>query len=257
MKAILDRASPLPLYLQLASRLEEQIRCGEIGIGSRLPSETALAQESGLNRNTVRQAIALLVRKGLVEKQRGVGSFVRRGDALYPVHELGRMTSFVDDFDVAGIEVDDVLLSRRQEPADPALAELLDLEAGSAIVRIERLRLANRTPFVLEQEYFPYDQFHGLLKTEIRGSLYRLLVEQFGADLHHSVQTLRAVRPPRPVAEKLGIRGSIPCIFLESLAYTSDGRCIEVLRSYYRGDRYLFRVEAGQYRREMASQGAF
>jgi GntR family transcriptional regulator len=256
MKAILDRASPVPLYLQLANRLEEQIRCGEIGIGSRLPSETALAQDSGLNRNTVRQAIALLVHKGLVEKQKGVGSFVRRGDALYPVHELGRMTSFVDDFDVAGIEVDDVLLSRRQEPANPALAELLDLAAGSTVVRIERLRLANRTPFVLEQEYFPYDQFQGLLETEIRGPLYRLLVEQFGADLHHSVQTLRAVRPPRPVAEKLGIRASIPCIFLESLAYTSDGRCLEVLRSYYRGDRYLFRVEAGQYRREMASQGA-
>jgi len=256
MKATLDRSSPIPLYLQLATRLEEQIRCGEIGVGSRLPPEITLAQEAGLNRNTVRQAIALLVRKGLVEKQKGVGSFVRRGDALYPVHDLGRMTSFVDDFDVAGIEVEDVVLSRRQEPANHALAELLGLEAGSAVVRIERLRLANQTPFVLEQEYFPYDQFHGLLETEIRGPLYRLLVDQFGADLHHSVQTLRAVRPPRAVAEKLGIRTSVSCIFLESLAYTSAGRCIEVLRSYYRGDRYLFRVEAGQYRREMASAGA-
>jgi hypothetical protein len=58
------------------------------------------------------------------------------------------------------------------------------------------------------------------------------------------------------VAEKLGIRVAIPCIFLESLAYTTDGRCIEVLRSTYRGDRYLFRVEAGGYRREMASGGS-
>jgi GntR family transcriptional regulator len=256
MPATLDRASPVPLYLQLATRLEEQIRCGEIAVGSRLPPEMALAQQVGLNRNTVRQAIGMLVHKGLVEKQKGVGSFVRRGEALYPVHELGRMTSFVDDFDVAGIETDDVLLARRQTRAGAALAAQLGLPTGAPVVMMERLRTANRTPFVLEQEYFPYDQFSGLLETEIRGPLYRLLVDRFGADLHHSVQTLRAIRPSRAVAEKLGIRPSVPCIFLESLAYTSAGRCIEVLRSTYRGDRYLFRVEAGQYRREMAFGGA-
>ena len=256
MATALDRSSPIPLYLQMATRLEEQIRRGEIGVGSRLPPETALAEETGLNRNTVRQAIGLLVRKGLIEKQKGVGSFVRRGEALHPVHELGRLTSFVDDFDVAGIETEDVLLARRQERAGTALAAQLGLDPGGPVVMIERLRIANRTPFVLEQEYFPFDQFSGLLQTEFRGSLYRLLVDRFGADLHHSVQTLRAIRPARAVAEKLGIRPSVACIFLESLAYTSAGRCIEVLRSTYRGDRYLFRVEAGQYRREMAFGGA-
>jgi GntR family transcriptional regulator len=253
---MIDRSSPVPLYLQLASHLEAQIRSGELGVGSRLPPEIILAGQSGLNRNTVRQAIGLLVHKGLVEKQKGVGSFVRRGDSLYPIHNLGRITSFVDDFDVTGIEVQDLLLSRRQERASPALARQLGLAPGAPVVTMERLRIANRTPFVLEQEYFPYDEFRGLLDMEIEGPLYRLLVDRFGADLHHSVQTLRAVRPPRAVAAKLGIRASIPCIFLESLAYTSAGRCIEVLRSHYRGDRYLFRVEAGQYRREMASPEA-
>jgi GntR family transcriptional regulator len=256
MASSLDRSSPIPLYLQLANRLEEQIHRGEIGVGSRLAPETALAQEAGLNRNTVRQAIALLVRKGLIEKHKGVGSFVCRGEALQPIHELGRMTSFIDDFDVAGIETQDIVLAQRRERAGPALAAQLGLAPGDPVVMLERLRIANQTPFVLEQEYFPYDQFSGLLQIDIRGPLYRLLVERFGADLHHSVQTLRAVRPPRAVAEKLGISPSVPCIFLESLAYTSAGRCIEVLRSTYRGDRYLFRVEAGQYRREMAFGGA-
>ena len=247
MATALDRSSPIPLYLQMATRLEEQIRRGEIGVGSRLPPETALAQETGLNRNTVRQAIGLLVRKGLIEKQKGVGSFVRRGEALHPVHELGRLTSFVDDFDVAGIETEDVLLARRQERAGTALAAQLGLDPGGPVVMIERLRIANRTPFVLEQEYFPFDQFSGLLQTEIRGSLYRLLVDRFGADLHHSVQTLRAVRPPREIAAKLQISTDVPCMFLESQTANAAGRCLEVLQAYYRGDRYLFRVEAGRY----------
>ncbi len=252
----LDRASPVPLYLQLANRLEEQIQRGEVGVGARLPPEAALAAETGLNRNTVRQAISLLVRKGLIEKQKGVGSFVRRGEALQAVHELGRMTSFIDDFDVAGIQTDDVVLAQRQERATPALAAQLGLAPADPVVMLERLRIADRTPFVLEQEYFPYHQFSGLLEIEIRSPLYRLLVERFGADLHHSVQTLRAIRPSRATAEKLGIPPSIPCILLESLAFTSAGRCIEVLRSTYRGDRYRFRVEAGQYRREMALGGS-
>lgn len=253
MNRPVDKSNPIPLYLQLADWIEGQISGGLLGLGSRLPSENRLASDIGLNRNTVRQAIALLVQKGLVEKQKGVGTFIRRQQTLHPIHQLGRMTSFVDDFDVSNIEIKNVILSKERVKASAEVATKLGLRPGEAVVKVERLRIADRTPFVLEKSYYPFALFGRLVEIEIRGSMYQLLLDEFSADLHHSVQTLRGVRPTRDIAAKLGVSQSVPCIFLESLAFTENDECIEVLQSFYRGDRYLFRVESGQYRREMDS----
>ncbi|MEW6567282.1 MAG: GntR family transcriptional regulator [Chloroflexota bacterium] len=253
MPLSVDKSSPIPVYLQIASSLERMIRSSELAVGAQLPSEPALAQAFGVNRNTVRHAIALLVDKGLLSKEKGVGTFLRRKHPLRPVHQLGHMTSFVDDFDLSGIEIENVVLSKGRARAGHELAAKFGLRPGDPLVKVERLRIADKTPFVLERQFYPYDRFERLLDLELTGSMYQLLIREFQADLHHSTQTLRAVRPSKDVAAKLGIRQSVPCVFLESLAYTSQDICIEVLHSYYRGDRYLFQVEAGEYRREMDS----
>lgn len=101
----LDKTSPIPLYLQLASRLEALIAEGVHPVGSKLPGEEELARQYGLNRNTVRHALSLLARNSLVRTERGVGTFVRRSRLLAPIHRLDRITSFVDDFSLGGKSV--------------------------------------------------------------------------------------------------------------------------------------------------------
>jgi GntR family transcriptional regulator len=246
----LDKDSPIPLYLQLARRLEALIAEGSLAVGARLPGEEELARQYQLNRNTVRHALSLLVQHGVVRTEKGVGSFVRRARILSPVHRLDRMTSFVDDFELGTAEVEDTILAKGRIRAPADLAAKLGLPAGSILVRLERLRLADSTPFVLERQYYDHRTFAGLLDLDIRGSMYQLLIREFKADLHHSEQTLRAVRAPRDVARRLRLRADTPCMFLESLAYTAHDQPLEVLRSYYRGDRYTFRVESGRYRQE-------
>ncbi len=251
-----DRSSPLPIYLQLANWAEAKIVEGQFAVGAKLPSESQMARQFRLNRNTVRQAIALLVQSGLVEKRKGIGNFVVRGTALLPTHQLGRMTSFVDDFQRHAVEIEDVILSKEKVKAPAEVAARMTLGPGDWVVRIERLRIAEKVPLVLERSHYSFRDFGRLLEMDLRGSLYQLLVSEFGADLHHSTQTLRAVRPAKQVALKLGISQEVPCMFLESLAYTSQNQCLEVLQSYYRGDRYVFKVEAGQYRRELLASAA-
>ncbi|HKZ54259.1 MAG TPA: GntR family transcriptional regulator [Anaerolineales bacterium] len=253
MRLDIDRSSPIPLYVQLASWLEKEIADSRFDIGARLPAEMELATLAGLNRNTVRHALASLAEKGLLATEKGRGTFVRRKQVLHPIRQLGRLTSFVDDFDLSDVLIEDVTLSKEKARAKPDLAKKLMISAGEPVVRIERLRIADKTPFVLERQYYTYRDFGRLLDIELKGSMYRLLTAQFRADLHHSAQTVRAVRPLRDVAQKLGIRQDVPCLFLESLAYTEKNTCIEVLESYYRGDRYAFKVETGQYRRDMHS----
>ena len=243
----LDKASPIPLYLQLAGRLEALIAEGAYPVGARLPGEEELARQYDLNRNTVRHALTLLVRNRLVRTERGVGSFVRRSRLLAPIHRLERITSFVDDFSLSDARAEDRLLAREKVHATHDLAEKLGVPRGALLVRIDRLRLADGIPYVFERQYYDHAAFGRLLEIDIQGSLYQLLVREFSADLHHSTQTLRAVRPPREVAGKLRISTDVPCMFLESLTSNGAGRCLEVLQAYYRGDRYTFRVDSGRY----------
>ena len=253
MKYFLDKNSPIPLYHQLAQVLQDKITRGVFKVGSKLPSEKSLAESFKLNRNTVRHAISTLVQMGLVERHRGIGTIVRRKLPLLPIHQLGQMTSFVDDFDIKDVTFEDTVLSKEIVSASSELAVKLHLDLHDDLVMIERLRFADKTPFVLEKQYYPYEEFSKMLQIEIKGSMYRLLIDEFGADLHHSIQTLRAVIPPQDVAQKLSIARRTACMFLESIAYTSEDLPLEVLLSYYRGDRYLFMVESSRYRRDMTT----
>ena len=249
MNRMIDKSNPIPLYIQLANYLESMIKSGSFTVGSLLPPEGVLSKEAEVNRNTVRHAIELLMQKGLVEKRKGVGTMVKRKSPLYPVHKLNRMTSFVDDFEIDNVEIEDVILSKEKIPASEELAKTLDLSPGGPVVKIERVRIADKIPLVLEIQYYSFNRFRKLLDMDIKGSMYEILTQVFNVNLDHSVQTIRAVTPTEEVANSLGINLSTPCIFLESLAYTKEDVCIEVLRSYYSGDRYLFKVETGEYQR--------
>ena len=253
MKSAVDKSNPIPLYIQLGNWLERMIRTESYKVGSMLPSENELANIVEVNRNTVRHAITLLIQKGLVEKQKGVGTLVKRKLPLYPVRKLNRMTSFVDDFEMDNVEIEDRILLKEKVPATPELTEKLLLTPEEPAVKIERLRIADKLPLILEIQYYSFSRFGNLLEMDIKGSMYKILTTIFNADLDHSVQTIRAVYPTEEIADRLHITQSTPCMFLESLAYTADWLCIEVLHSYHRGDRYLFKVETGEYFRGIGS----
>ncbi len=99
----LDRSSPVPLYFQVAQRLEKMIESGQLAPGARLENEIALAEQLGLSRPTMRQAIQYLVDKGLLSRKRGVGTQV----VNTRVRRSVELTSLYDD-----LEPD------RQVPAD-------------------------------------------------------------------------------------------------------------------------------------------
>jgi len=250
---MIDKSNPIPLYIQLANWLENMIKAERFMVGSLLPPKDELSREAEVNRNTVRHAIDFLMQKGLVEKRKGVGTIVKRKTPLLPVHKLNRMTSFVDDFEIDNVEIEDIILNKGKISATEDLADKLALFSGDPIVKIERVRIADRIPLVLEIQYYSFQRFGRLLVIDIKGSMYEILTQVFNVHLDHSVQTIRAVNPPEEVARSLGIYQSTPCIFLESLAYTEENVCIEILNSYYCGDRYLFKVETGEYQRGIGS----
>lgn len=112
----IDRSSPVPLYFQLANRLEQAISDGTLKPGTRVENELVLGNRLGLSRPTVRRAIQELVGKDLLVRRRGLGTQVVQQTPIREVEPTG-----LDD----GLE---------QGPRHPA-ALLTSREAVSADAR--------------------------------------------------------------------------------------------------------------------------
>ena len=90
----LDRSSPVPLYFQVATRMQEQIENGRLPVGGRLENEVELADRLGVSRPTMRKAIAYLVERGMLVRRRGVGTQVVHPKVRRPV-ELTSLSGLV------------------------------------------------------------------------------------------------------------------------------------------------------------------
>ena len=248
MSEIIDFNNPIPKYLQISNWLEGMILKGRYGVGDRLPSESSLAEICGVNRNTVRQAISELVAKGLISKKNGVGSFISARDPSPVKYTLQNISSFTDDMLSMGIVPKTKILSQKVAEADVELAEKLMLGGDKRVILTKRLRLGNDIPMVIERSYLPHGEYKSLLEMKLTGSLYHILTEKFGTELHRSIQTFRAVVLSAEDAKLLDLAPKSPGIFLESIIYDPKNIAVEVMHAHHRGDKYVFQVESGQFR---------
>lgn len=243
----------LPKYVQIRNWIQEMIQKGRYGPGDKLPSEVHLAGLFSVNRNTVRQAIADLVSKGVLEKRNGVGSFVKGQAPSSVKYTLQHISSFTADMKRMGVEPETRLIHKGLVEAPDDVAEKLMLGTDRKVVLTERLRLGNRVPLVLERSYLPIE-YRQILRMKLTGSLYDLLTRKFRVDLNHSTQHFRAVALSPRDAALLGTPPGSPGIFLESVIYDASNIPIEVLHALHRGDKYVFEVESGGYRRGLRSR---
>ncbi|HEY2687626.1 MAG TPA: GntR family transcriptional regulator, partial [Streptosporangiaceae bacterium] len=146
-----DRNSPVPLYFQVAQRLEQMIESGELATGTRLENEIDLADRLGLSRPTMRRAIEYLVGKGLLVRKRGVGTQV-----LHPkVQRQVELTSLYEDLAQTRRDPSTRVLSFSREPAPDALVLELGLPEGTELYVFERLRYADGEPLALMRNHVP------------------------------------------------------------------------------------------------------
>ncbi len=200
---LLDPRSPIPLYHQLATTLDGQIRAGTYAPGDRLPSEHELAAGYGVGRPTVRQATDTLVQRGVVERRRGSGTFVRRVPAQVDLFSLGGTLA---SFEARAIQIDARLLGRPQtlvidEPGHPI--------AGREAVRVVRLSSVDGQPVLLERIDFDSGRFPGLGRVRLSG---RALSQTIESEYHLRPQAadqsfcIHQPSPPERTLLKVGAR---------------------------------------------------
>jgi len=244
---IVDPGNPMPKYLQISAWLKELIETGRYKIGEKLPSETKLALRCNVNRNTLRQALAVLVSSGLLRKEKGLGTFVSSPRSKAFKHKLNHITSYSANLNDAGMKSAVKVLHKGIETASELVAQKLFLNAQSKVVAVRRLICGDDIALIYEETYLPCQKFSAILNMDLTGSMYQIYSEKYQIDLTRSGQSIRAVNLSPEIASLFDLESGAAGLYMESITYNQNNMPIEVLCSYFRGDKSVFEVELGRY----------
>lgn len=235
--ADLDRFGPVPLYYQISQRLEKAIMGGQLPPGSRLENEISLGERLGLSRPTIRKAIQELVDNGLLVRRRGVGTQVVHGQVTRGVE----LTSLHDDLIRSGKKPSTKLLALDVIKADATVAEQLAVEVGSEIVKMERLRFADRAPVAVMVNYLPHE-FKEITKKDLEElGLYQWLRLR-GITVRVAKQRIGARKATNREAGLLEVDNGSALLTMDRTAYDDEGAAIEYGHHCYRPDLYSFQA---------------
>lgn len=240
IKLSLMTQAALPLYIQIAEVLRRSIRDQVYQAGDRLPTEAQLAERFGVNRHTLRQAIALLRQEGLLRVERGRGTFVTAAPIRYAI---GKRVRYNEALRAHGHTAEFTLLRALEIPADPSVAKDLALKPGDPVALIERLGSADGQPISVGTGYFPLGLFPDLLSDaslallQETGSISQWLRQRYDCD-HIRRSTCVSARLVKPHdAKLLELPLNQPILLAEAINEDQQGRLIEYGVARFRGDR--------------------
>ena len=232
-----DRTSPVPLYFQVASRLQELIEKGEIGVGARMENEVDLAERLGVSRPTTRRAMQYLVERGMLVRKRGVGTLVVHPKVRRPV----QLTSLYDDLVNTDRRPRTEVLDLRVVPAPQEVADALGAAPGTDVTWIERLRYADGEPLALMHNAIPVDLLALTDGDLAEHGLYELL-RRAGFVPRIATQVIGARPATHTEAKILQEKRAASLLTMTRTAWDAGGRALEYGSHLYRASRYSFEI---------------
>lgn len=229
----------IPMYQQIMADLE--LKIADLAPGTRLPTEAALAQEYGVNRLTVREALAALSRRGLVASARGKGTFVRPPVERYEVSG-GREASLSRAMRAEGRTVTNHVLEQGHDTEAPAW--LPDWEAPW---RVRTLRIVDGEPWSLTTTWFDPVRLPGIGEHwPSPHSLYDALAEHYGIHLVRLDRSFAAVPADLECARRLGVELGMPVLRVRGANVdTDDHTPIMAVEHRYNGEAVEFSTRFG------------
>lgn len=230
----LDRASPLPLWAQLADELRRGLREGELD--GRLPPEPSLAAAYGVSRQTVREAVRRLRDAGLLTAERGRGTFVRVPDPPPPEAVAQGPRRLLAALEAArpGQLVRVRALDRAFEPR---AAARLGMAAGAGLVHLERLWTVDGQPVAHDRVWIPGAEGEGLLDADLRSiPLHDALDRWCGLRIDSGSERVGLSLPVGEPRRLLGLEKRQPAVLIERLGRAGD-RPVEWGETLIRAER--------------------
>lgn len=236
-------ATGVALWRQVADGLERGIADGSFRAGGRLPGETEIAETYRVNRHTVRRALAALAERGLVRAERGSGTYVEAGKLAYPLRSRTRFSEIVG---AGGREPQARLIDARPDIATRELARRLDLKVGAELVRLDKLRLADRTPICVATTWMPAERFAdaGAVYTRVK-SMTKLLAHFGVRDYRRHATQVTAGIVDAADAAKLDLALGRPVLIVDSTDVDPAGTPLLTTHARFAAERVEFVIEGG------------
>ena len=242
MSSTIDPNNILPRYYQLVNILRQKIEAGEWQPQDAIPSERQLEELYAVSRTTIRQAIGILIRQGLVYQLHGKGTYVSPRKLQKGLVEL---TSFSEDMAIRGVKPGQRIL----EIGEVEVPESVRLHLGlppdiTRVLRLERVRTGDGQPIGLQTSFLALGPGQSISREELeqRGSLYAILQEKFNINLAAADETLEVTIANPREAMLLEVPEGSPLLLSERVLWTNERRAIEFVKILYRGDRYRYTV---------------
>ncbi|MGT2808342.1 GntR family transcriptional regulator [Streptococcus iniae] len=229
----------LPAYIKIHDAIKKDIDNGVWPIGDRLPSERDLSEHFQVSRMTLRQAVTLLVEEGILERRIGSGTYV----ASHRVQEKMRgTTSFTEIVHSQGKTPSSKLLSYQKQLASDTEIKELNLQKTDYVIRMERVRYADKLPLVYEVASIPEKYITNVKRQDITEHFFKTMVAN-GYEIGKSRQTIYAKTASERVANYLAVSRGHAILALTQVSYFTNGNPFEYVRSQYVGDRFEFYLE--------------
>ncbi len=236
-----DFVNTLPLYVQIAEGLSQQIESGELMPGEKLPPERELSRMYGVNRMTLRRALMRLELQGLLNRRQGAGTYVSEPKIERKADEL---VSFSRGMTRRGYLTGAKLLLFERKPAEGRIAQALSIPVGAEVYYFHRLRSLDGEPVMLEEFWMSVDRFPDLESYDLfYRFIFDIVEDEYGLTVTRARQSLEAVVATDYEAEMLNIEVGSPLMLERRVSFDEQDIPIEYGKDLYRGDRFRFVTE--------------
>lgn len=229
------------LWRRIADDIEQSIARGVFKQGDKLSGEVDIAARFGVNRHTVRRAIAALAERGVVRAERGSGTYVEARPLAYPIHRRTRFSEIVGE---AGRAAGGRLIASVTEAANGDVARRLRTEAGAPVVRLETLRHADRVPLCVATTWLSARRFPDAAHVYAASQSMTRMLAHFGVrDYARRRTDVTAAMADAADASNLKIALGRPLLVVNKVDVDENGVPVLVSRTRFAADRVALIIE--------------
>lgn len=207
-------------YETVANDLADRINKNEFQETKKIPTEDQLMEEYDVSKNTIRNAIKILTKLGLIYPVQGSGMFIREMKKYDTVFLSGTRGITKDH---PGKKIQNKCLHLEVIAADENLSQIMLCEIGTPIYYIERLRIVDETPYAIEYTYYNKNIIHYLNKEIIESSIYQYIKEDLKLSFGFADKYISARKLTDSESELLQLEVQDPTIMIEDNVYLANG----------------------------------
>ncbi|WP_422370645.1 phosphonate metabolism transcriptional regulator PhnF [Hoeflea sp.] len=237
----LERKTGIALWRQVADHIRQDV-LGGLSANARLPGEAQLAERFGVNRHTVRSAIAALEKEGIVRAEQGRGTFLNDRKRLrYPI---GRRTRFSSGLEDQARTRSGKLLGNETLLAPPQIAQALEISGGSPVIRLKTVSSADGIPVSAAVSWFDADRFGRIGEIYAQtGSITASLVELGVPDYTRKSTSVQARHASTEDLDLLALSPGAIVLVTEAVDVDLDLRPVLFGQSRFAADRVELNIE--------------